>query len=123
VVEDPSRSHPTEPGRARYSQAKNNAVNGVRVDKKPLTIKQRVPNADEFPVLAGATTPSRSPGLNGVMLNGNGHSTPTAAQVLQAPPPVRRDSTKDSSTRVTTPDSVRSTATKVRPTLPNNKRS
>jgi hypothetical protein len=98
-----------DPGRARYSQgAKNNhAVNGVRADKRPLTVKQRVPNADEFPVLAGSTTPpSRSPGLNGAMLNGIGHSVPTAAQVLQAPPPVRKDSTKDSSTRGTTPDPV-----------------
>jgi len=45
-------------------------------------------------VLSGSTiSPSRSPGLNGNSLaNGNG---PTAAQVLQAPPP-RKDS-RDSS--------------------------
>lgn len=92
-------------------------MNGVRVDKKLFTLKQRVPNADEFPVLAGSTTPpSRSPGLNGTMLNGNGHGAPTAAQVLQAPPPVRKDSTKESSTRGPTPDPIKLTAAKVWPT-------
>lgn len=92
-------------------------VNGVRVDKKPFAAKQRVPNADEFPVLTGCTTPpARSPGLNGAMLNGSGNGVPTAAQVLQAPPPVRKDSTKESSTRGATPDPVKSTAPKVRPT-------
>lgn len=115
VAENSSRSHSTDPGRPRYSQgAKNNhAVNGVRVDKKPYTVKQRVPNADEFPVLAGSTTPpTRSPGLNGTILNGNGHGAPTAAQVLQAPPPVRKDCPKESSTRGTTPDPVKSTVAK-----------
>jgi hypothetical protein len=74
-------------------------------------VKQRVPNADEFPVLAGSTTPpSRSPGLNGSLPHVNGHSGPTAAQVLQAPPPVRRDSaTKESVTRHATPDSSKVT--------------
>jgi hypothetical protein len=117
-IEDSSRPHSADPGRARYSQgSKNNsAVNGARVDKKPFTVRQRVPNADEFPVLAGATTPpSRSPGIQVAMLNGSGHGGPTAAQVLQAPPPVRKDSTKDSSTRGTTPDPVKPTVTKVRP--------
>jgi len=70
--------------------------------KKPYAQKQRVPNADEFPVLNGSTTPpSRSPGsLNGATVNG--HNGPTAAQVLQAPPP-RRDSPRDSNTRSGSP--------------------
>lgn len=65
-------------------------------------------------MLAGSTTPpTRSPGLNGTILNGNGHGAPTAAQVLQAPPPVRKDCPKESSTRGTTPDPVKSTVAKV----------
>jgi hypothetical protein len=109
-AEGSSRSHSTDPGsRARFSHGvkPNNMATGARVDKRP-TPKQRVPNADEFPVLAGSTTPpSRSPGVNGVLTNGNGHYGPTAAQVLQAPPPVRRDSAKEPSTRGATPDPVR----------------
>jgi hypothetical protein len=45
-----------------------------------------VPNADEFPVLGGSSTP---PQVNGY----NTHTGPTAAQVLQAPP-VRKDTSK-----------------------------
>ncbi|EIN14030.1 hypothetical protein PUNSTDRAFT_140422 [Punctularia strigosozonata HHB-11173 SS5] len=59
-----------------------------RTDKRPYA-KQRVPGADEFPTLAGtAPSPSRSPGM---------HALPerTAAQVLQAPAPVRKDSFRD----------------------------
>lgn len=94
-----------------------NHYNG-KVQKAPVQAptKQRVPNADEFPVLAGSITPpSRSP------LTGNG---PTAAQVLQAPAPTRREvpsfvngtGKEPSSTRGTTPDRLRSpaTSTKVR---------
>jgi len=96
-VEGSSRSQSSEGGgRPRFPQGSkpNGVVNGARVDKRAAT-KQRVPNADEFPVLTGSTTPpSRSPGLNGSLTNG--HSGPTAAQVLQAPPPVRRDSGRDS---------------------------
>jgi len=66
-------------------------------------VKQRVPNADEFPVLAGSTTPpARSPGS---LVNGHVHSGPTAAQVLQAPAPIRKDSGKEFGTRDGTPDS------------------
>ena len=67
-------------------------MNGARPNGKPVAQpKQRVPNADEFPVLAGTTTPpARSPlgapaGLGG----------PTAAQVLQNPAPSRKDLVKD----------------------------
>ncbi|KAF7981162.1 hypothetical protein HWV62_34931 [Athelia sp. TMB] len=93
-AEGSSRSHSSDGQRPRYAQgAKPNGVaNGV---KKAVPQKQRVPNADEFPVLNGATTPpSRSPGgLNGAAVNG--HHGPTAAQVLRAPPPPR-DSTRES---------------------------
>lgn len=70
-------------------------MNGVRSDKRNSVARQthpqqRIPSADDFPVLAGSTTPpARSPGIS--PLNG-----PTAAQVLQAPPPVRRDSARSS---------------------------
>ena len=58
------------------------------VKSTPAPPKQRVPNADEFPVLGGSSTPPQ--------VNGNGHAThtgPTAAQVLQAPA-VRKDPSK-----------------------------
>lgn len=48
-----------------------------------------MPNADEFPVLGGSSTP---PQVNGF----NTHTGPTAAQVLQAPP-VRKDTSKSDS--------------------------
>jgi len=64
---------------------------------------QRVPNADEFPVLAGSVTPPK-------LVNGNGL---TAAQVLQAPPPGRKDGSRDSSTRETTPEPCRGGPSKV----------
>jgi hypothetical protein len=90
-----SRSQSSDGTRPRYPLGpKPNGINGNHVNnnKKP-PIKQRVPNADEFPVLSGAVTPpARSPGTNGSLLNGNGHIGPTAAQVLQAPAPTRKDS-------------------------------
>lgn len=80
-------------------------INGPRAIKSVVAAKQRVPNADEFPVLGGSTTPpSRSPASNGHV---NGHVGPTAAQVLQAPPPMRRDSSKASTSRSQTPDQGR----------------
>lgn len=106
-MEGSSRSHSSEGGgrpRVPHGHKSNGVVNGARVDKRP-TPKQRVPSADEFPVLTGSTTPpSRSPGQNGSF--SNGHSGPTAAQVLQAPPPVRLDGGKESTTRSGSPESV-----------------
>lgn len=100
-VEGSSRSHSSDGGGRQRGNKPNGIVNGARVDKRPPT-KQRVPNADEFPVLTGSTTPpSRSPGLNGSL---SGHSGPTAAQVLQAPPPPRRDSGRESTTRSESPE-------------------
>lgn len=83
-------------------------INNIHGNKKIAAVKQqRVPNADEFPVLAGSTTPpSRGPGQNGFLPNGIGHSGPTAAQVLQAPPPTRKEGSKESSTRGATPDPI-----------------
>ena len=72
-----------------------------------------MPNADEFPVLAGSITPPiRTPAINGFSGNGGVPNGPTAAQVLQAPPPPRKDS-KESSTRGTTPDPGRGNLPKV----------
>ncbi|KAI9444707.1 hypothetical protein H4582DRAFT_2070474 [Lactarius indigo] len=55
-------------------------VNGAHArppKSAPVPPKQRVPNADEFPVLGGSSTPPQA--------NGHGtHNGPTAAQVLQA---------------------------------------
>ncbi|KAI0066457.1 hypothetical protein BV25DRAFT_1796507 [Artomyces pyxidatus] len=81
------RARPS-PGSKQY----NALPTGPRAAARP-PIKQRVPNADEFPVLGGSTTPpTRSPGVNG---HANGFSGPTAAQVLQSAP-MRRELSKDS---------------------------
>lgn len=69
-------------------------MNGARINKNLLSTKQRVPNADEFPVLGGSTTPPTRSGVNG-LLNGQVHAGPTAAQVLQAPAPVKKEPAKD----------------------------
>jgi len=69
---------------------KANHPNPIRPEKRgsgPPRPQQRVPNADDFPILAGSTTPpARSPGAMS-LTNGL-----TAAQILQAPAPVRKDS-------------------------------
>lgn len=51
-------------------------------------------------MLSGLTS-SKAP-INGVTLNGT--TGPTAAQVLQAPPPVRKESVKESITRSVSPE-------------------
>ncbi len=72
---------------------------------------QRVPNADEFPVLGGAVPSSRA-SSNGATTPG--YSGPTAAQVLQAPAPPR----KETQTRGNTPDQlVSAPAPKVRDSM------
>ncbi|KAG5654718.1 hypothetical protein H0H81_007474 [Sphagnurus paluster] len=105
-----NRPQSMDSGRPRFHQGGKNGYvpNGTRPDKRPQAPKQRVPNADEFPVLAGSITPpTRSPGFNGMISNGNGHGGPTAAQVLQAPAPFRsKEGSKESSTRGTTPDPI-----------------
>jgi hypothetical protein len=83
-----------------------------KMQKSPVqaTMKQRVPNADDFPVLARNTTPpSKSPSA----VNG-----PTAAQILQAPAPTKKQVSslingKEASTRGTTPERSQSPITKV----------
>lgn len=87
--------------RARGGKPNFNA----QANKRASMVKQRVPNADEFPVLAGSTTPpARSPG---VLPNGNGHAGPTAAQILQAPRPVRSNSSQAITSRGVTPERVK----------------
>ncbi|KAH7930514.1 hypothetical protein BV22DRAFT_1054634 [Leucogyrophana mollusca] len=93
-----SRSQSTDNG----SRSRGIKSNGPRVDRKP-PVRQRVPNADEFPVLGGSTTPPSRSSVNGGPPV-NGHVGPTAAQVLQAPPPFRRESTKDATTRSASPE-------------------
>ncbi|KAJ7109976.1 hypothetical protein C8R44DRAFT_269005 [Mycena epipterygia] len=80
----------------------------AQANKRASMVKQRVPNADEFPVLAGSTTPpARSPGVNGSLPNGNGHAGPTAAQILQAPRPARSNSSQAITSRGVTPERVK----------------
>lgn len=74
-------------------------MNG-QAHKKAAFVKQRVPNADEFPVLGGTITPTRSSGVNGLP---NGHG-PTAAQVLLAPRPVRGNSSQPLTPRAVSPE-------------------
>ena len=95
---DSSRSQSVEPGqKGRMPFKPTHLVNGVRQDRKFGPVKpQRVPNADEFPVLCGAVPSSRA-SSNGATTPG--YAGPTAAQVLQAPAP-----RKDGQTRGSTPD-------------------
>ncbi|KAH7885973.1 hypothetical protein F5I97DRAFT_1182741 [Phlebopus sp. FC_14] len=90
-----SRSQSTDAG----SRSRATKSNGQRIDKKAV-VKQRVPNADEFPVLGGSATSSSRSFINGSV---NGAITPTAAQVLLGPAPFRKDSTKVS-TRSSSPE-------------------
>ncbi|KAK7059179.1 hypothetical protein VNI00_001806 [Paramarasmius palmivorus] len=92
--------------RSRHGMGFKGGPNGVSPSstKRPPPPKQRVPNADDFPVLGGSTTPPTK-AVNGYF-NGNGHTGPTAAQVLQAPPPAKRESA--SVTRTASPDSTSS---------------
>jgi hypothetical protein len=102
-IEGSGRPYTNENGQRLKSQAngKNHYQPGLNGHaKKSQLVKQhiqRVPNADEFPVLVGSVTPPK-------LVNGNGQGGLTAAQVLQAPPPARKDGSKESSTRGTTPE-------------------
>ncbi|KAF7337451.1 Ankyrin repeat containing protein [Mycena sanguinolenta] len=79
----------------------------AQANKRASVVKQRVPNADEFPVLAGTTTPPTR--ANGSLPNGNGHAGPTAAQILQAPRPARSNSSQAVTPRGVTPERVKET--------------
>ncbi|KIM47811.1 hypothetical protein M413DRAFT_210049 [Hebeloma cylindrosporum] len=124
-MEGSSRSHSSEAGnRPKFQQGGKHPHNGSNghAQKKTATFRhqQRVPNADEFPVLAGSTTPpNRTNGVNGHLFNGNGQHGPTAAQVLQAPAPPRKDGSKESSTRGTSPDPTRGNSSKEAKAEPN----
>ncbi|KAI0361359.1 hypothetical protein OH77DRAFT_1433449 [Trametes cingulata] len=102
TTSDSSRSQSAEPGhKGRPPHFKpNHFANGPRQDRKFAPPKpQRVPNADEFPVLGGSSPSSRGPTANGSAAPG--YSGPTAAQVLQAPPPPKKEAQV---TRGNTPD-------------------
>ncbi|KAI0688678.1 hypothetical protein BC835DRAFT_1408020 [Cytidiella melzeri] len=88
-----SRSQSTEPHtrpRGPPGLKSNGFTNGHRPDRRQMAPKpQRVPSADDFPVLNGSSTPPlRSPGAS----SASGWSGPTAAQVLKAPAPTREES-------------------------------
>ena len=95
---DSSRSQSAEPGKNRPPFKPSHFANGVpRPDRKFGPMKpQRVPNADDFPVLGGSAPISRASSIG---TSTPGYSGPTAAQVLQAPAP-----RKDVQTRGSTPD-------------------
>ncbi len=96
---DSSRSQSAEPGQKGRPPFKptGNFVNNARPDRKFGAPKlQRVPNADDFPVLGGSVPSSRA-SSNGTTTPR--YSGPTAAQVLQAPAP-----RKEGQTRGNTPD-------------------
>lgn len=98
---DSSRSQSTDPG----NRPKALKTNGSRMGKGPFVKQQRVPNADEFPVLGGSTTTSSRSSANGAPVT-NGLPGPTAAQVLQAPPPFRKDATREAGTRSVSPEEL-----------------
>ena len=84
-------------------------ANGAHVrppKSTPAPQKQRVPNADEFPVLGGSSTP---PQVNGY----NTHTGPTAAQVLQAPA-VRKEASKSDTSAAEGQEQFRSMVGQVR---------
>ncbi|KIK70811.1 hypothetical protein GYMLUDRAFT_295341 [Collybiopsis luxurians FD-317 M1] len=106
--------------RPRIPQGSKNGANASSNNKRLPPIKQqRVPNADEFPVLGNlASPPAKSVGVNGYF--NNGHTGPTAAQVLQAPAP-RKDSPMANGTATSTPSdsaSVKDIETKLVPQPP-----
>jgi hypothetical protein len=85
AFEGTSRSQANEIGnRPRYSQGGKNQhggnINNSHLHKKVAPKQLRIPNPDEFPVLAGTITPPSRP--SGVW---NGQAGSTAAQILQAP--------------------------------------
>ncbi|KAJ6575361.1 hypothetical protein B0H19DRAFT_638880 [Mycena capillaripes] len=98
-----------ENGSSRSQPRGGKAGPNAQANKRASVVKQRVPNADEFPVLGGSTTPpARAPGVSGSLPNGNGHAGPTAAQILQAPRPARSTTSSQAITpRGVTPERVK----------------
>ena len=98
--------------RPRYSQGGKNQhggnINNSHLHKKVTPKQLRIPNPDEFPVLAGTITPPSRP--SGVW---NGQAGSTAAQILQAPS-ARKEGTKEPSLQDTTADPTPHPSTKVR---------
>jgi hypothetical protein len=109
-----SRSQANEIGnRPRYSQGSKNQhggnINNSHLHKKVAPKQQqRIPNPDEFPVLAGTITPPSRP--SGVW---NGQAGPTAAQILQAPS-VRKEGNKEPNMQDTAADPTPNPSLKVR---------
>ena len=107
-----SRSQANEIGnRPRYSQGGKNQhggnINNGHLHKKVAPKTQRIPNPDEFPVLAGTITPPSRP--SGVW---NGQAGSTAAQILQAPS-VRKEGNKEPNMQDTTADPTPNPSLKV----------
>jgi hypothetical protein len=97
-----SRSQANEIGnRPRYSQGGKNQHGGsINNSHKKVAPKQlRIPNPDEFPVLAGTITPPSRP--SGVW---NGQAGSTAAQILQAPSARNKEANMQDATADPTPN-------------------
>lgn len=108
-----SRSQANEIGnRPRYSQGGKNQhggnINNGHLHKKVAPKQVRIPNADEFPMLAGTITPPSRP--SGVW---NGQAGSTAAQILQGPS-VRKEGNKEPNMQDTTADPTPNPSPKVR---------
>ncbi|KIL71734.1 hypothetical protein M378DRAFT_183092 [Amanita muscaria Koide BX008] len=103
-------------GRSTFDRGPRNHhgsnVNGSHANKKTGLSKQRVPNADDFPVLGGSVTPPAR------QANSLPNGAPTAAQVLQAPPPIKKESSQ-ASTRGPSPDSTKVNGIKCLQAQPN----
>lgn len=111
AFEATSRSQANEIGnRPRYSQGGKNQHGGnINNSHKKVAPKQlRIPNPDEFPVLAGTITPPSRP--SGVW---NGQAGSTAAQILQAPL-ARKEGNKEPNMQETTADPTPHPSPKVR---------
>ena len=98
--------------RPRYSQGGKNQhggnINNSHPHKKIAPKQLRIPNPDEFPVLAGTITPPSRP--SGVW---NGQAGSTAAQILQAPS-ARKESNKEPTTQDIAADPIPNPSPKVR---------
>ena len=81
-------------GKSQHGGNHNNSHPHKKVAPKQL----RIPNPDEFPVLAGTITPPSRP--SGVW---NGQAGSTAAQILQAPS-ARKEGNKESNMQDATAD-------------------
>ncbi|KAF9076071.1 hypothetical protein BDP27DRAFT_880661 [Rhodocollybia butyracea] len=80
-------NHVKPDNRPRFpQQGFKNGPNSLNNKRPPPLKQQRVPNADDFPVLGNLASPSaKSSSTSTYLPNGNGQGGPTAAQIVSAP--------------------------------------